>query len=99
VNRRDTFLLHSIGKIYGCRPSALLGVGDAWSAYQLDVAVLSVGVDIEAALAKGKSFDDVAGPPLTGARREGSAQRAPTQYRDPTPLVSERIAIPASGVW
>lgn len=38
-----------IAKTTNCRPSTLLGVKDEWTAYQLDCAVSTVGLAIEAA--------------------------------------------------
>ena len=32
--------MHSVAQAYGVRPSALLGIGDAWAALQFDTAVL-----------------------------------------------------------
>jgi hypothetical protein len=74
-------------------------VEDAWAAYQFDAATLSVGASVETALADGKSIDEVfAESAPAGARGNGRRADA-TRYRDPTPFVTERIAIPPSGIW
>ena len=73
-------------------------MGDAWAAYQLDVAVLTVGASVEAALTDGKSIDEIfAKQPISAP--SSSPRANTTRYRDPTPLISERIAIPPSGIW
>ena len=39
-NRENCRWVHSVAQAYGVRPSALLGIGDAWAALQFDTAVL-----------------------------------------------------------
>ena len=38
-------ILHLMATIYHKRPSEILGIADAWAAYQFDAAVLLVGLD------------------------------------------------------
>jgi hypothetical protein len=40
--------LHLLSKTYGRRPSEIVGVTDAWAAYQFDCAVMLVGLHTEA---------------------------------------------------
>ena len=35
--------MHCIAQAYGRRPSEVLGIEEAWAAYQLDAAVLTLG--------------------------------------------------------
>jgi len=37
----NLLILDAVGQRYGVRPSAILGIEDAWLAWQLDVAVLA----------------------------------------------------------
>jgi hypothetical protein len=90
------FLLHNLGKTYGCRPSAILGIDDPWAGYQLDLVCLTTGSEVEAAIMKGQSIEQALGP---SEPRRGSKSRAREQFRDPTPFVSQKMRIPESGVW
>lgn len=38
-------ILHLMATMYHKRPSEILGIADAWAAYQFDAAVLLVGLD------------------------------------------------------
>lgn len=81
---------------YGSRPSAILGVEDSWSAYQLDLCCLTLGRQVEGLISGPEKerltieqalalTDD--GAPLGGV------------YRDPSMYVKRKVAIPESGVW
>lgn len=89
------WMLHNVASAYGQRPSSVAGVVTPWEAYQLDVAVLTVGREIENGLAE----RDRDGQPvhtldelLNGERRE--AAFAPLAGR-----VTRRVAVPESGIW
>jgi hypothetical protein len=38
-------MLYLLAKTFGGRPSAYVGVGDQWAAYQFDMAVMFAGLD------------------------------------------------------
>lgn len=38
-------MLHLMATTYHRRPSEIVGIGDAWAAYQFDAAVLLVGLE------------------------------------------------------
>ena len=40
-------ILHLMATMYHKRPSEILGIADAWAAYQFDAAVLLVGLDAD----------------------------------------------------
>jgi hypothetical protein len=55
-----------VATAYGQRPSAILGIYDPstgsgceWAAYQLDLATLRLGRQVEAALAEGKDVEEI----------------------------------------
>ncbi len=89
-----------MGQRYGQRPSSFIGLrADSWAAYQLDVATLTVGRWIDSKLAEttkdGKPVhrlvDLLSNKPAAGQGSDG--------FRSVTGMVTERRAIPASGVW
>ena len=45
--RENLWALHSVSTAYGCRPSSILQIEDQWSAYQLDLACLMAGREVE----------------------------------------------------
>lgn len=47
-----------MGKTLGQRPSDILDVEDRWAAYQLDSAVIRIGIAIENALQETLEIDD-----------------------------------------
>lgn len=103
-NHEALTALDAVGRAYGIRPSAILGVEDEWAAYQLDVAaVVAGGRAGEAAPAQGGQGPG-ATPVVIDARRtvvvgaSGSARR-PAGYRDPSMYVSRKMKLPASGTW
>lgn len=75
--------LHREAKAYGCRPSELLGVSDAFMAYCLDNAVFSFGdaLEIELESQSGKTSEEV-------KRKKERVLRdwlgLPKKYRNPT---------------
>lgn len=90
--------LDAVGRAYGVRPSAILGVQDEWAAYQLDVA---------AVLAGGRPRDGggTATPVVIDNRRtvfltgQPAAPAGKAGFRDPSMYVSRKMRIPESGVW
>ncbi len=74
---------------YGQRPSAILRVADEWAAWQLDLAALIVGRDVEAMLAKGMRIENIFALP----------SRVADYVRDPHTMVTRRVKIPESGIW
>lgn len=106
-NKRELWLLHQVAETYSSRPSEIIGVRDAWIAYQIDVAVLMVGrrvekmtqdgkVSLEAALAS-LSLDSAqdAGRPASARGTSFAGQK----WADPRPMVSRTMQIPESGIW
>lgn len=52
-------LLDAVAQRYGTRPSDILGIGDPWAAYQLDVATMLAGMG--EGKAKGQSYASLGG--------------------------------------
>jgi len=103
--------LHYLAKTYGRRPSEYLGITNSWTAYQLDSAVLTAGLDHEAESLCGKSNER---KPSRKPDRSGSYRRPNRQlstrslpkkasgYQSIKTAVGpniRRIAIPENGVW
>jgi hypothetical protein len=88
-----------MGERYGTRPSAILNLRDEWAAYQVDLAAMWLGREVETAQANGESIDAIL--------EVGKAPSAPNQparpaqqYADPRgkfPIL--KMKIPPSGVW
>jgi hypothetical protein len=97
------WLLHQVAETYSQRPSEIVGVRDAWVAYQFDVAVLMVGRRVEKITQDGKVSVEAALASLE-ADGAGPAARSGTSFvgqkwADPRPMVSKKMAIPESGIW
>ena len=45
ANRTETLVLHLMATTYHRRPSEIVGIADAWAAYQFDAAVLLAGLE------------------------------------------------------
>ena len=93
------WLLHSLGKTYGQRPSEILGIEDEWAAYQLDVCALTVGCEVEAALAKGEDVEAALGQGAGVRGQESGSKGQEMEWRDARPFVKAKIKVPESGVW
>lgn len=70
---------------YSKRPSEFVQLETEWTAYQLDEACALVGLQTEAAAAKGET------PQTTGER--------PKKYASALGRVTKKIKIPKSGIW
>jgi hypothetical protein len=111
ANPNNLWLLHCLGKTYGGRPSAFVGVEDGWAAYQLDLAALVVGGEVEGRIAQadGKMTVEKAlrawAAERKAARREPSPGPSPagmgdeSRFRDVTPYIEGKVAIPPDGIW
>jgi hypothetical protein len=105
--------LHQVAQTYSSRPSAILGISDSWLAYQVDVATLLLGRQVEKLVADGKTTVGEALKRLeqeSGDRGQGSGDSPSTgsghggqwtnqKWRDPRPMVSKVMAVPESGIW
>ena len=103
--------MHQVATTYSSRPSAILGLSDAWVAYQVDVATLLLGRRIEGLTSDGKMTVAAALAQESGDRDQGSGVRsqragigdegawANQKWRDPRPYVSKVMAVPESGIW
>lgn len=69
------------------RPSSILRLQTDWTAWQVDEACALIGMQIEAAAARGEKPDF------------GSRSSAGGKYRSVRHLVKRRMKIPESGVW
>jgi hypothetical protein len=65
--------LDAIASRYGQRPSAILGISDAWAAYQFDLAVLNAGRTGESGNAEGTA----GGKPYSGLGRKARKMAVP----------------------
>lgn len=92
--------LDELARRYGQRPSQVIGIADEWAAYQLDVATLTVGRWVDGKLSErnkqGKPIHRL-GDLLREKTEKGQASSS--GFRSVTGMVTERRAIPASGVW
>lgn len=83
---------------YGQRPSQILHVADEWAAWQLDLAVLTLGRWIDGKMAErtkqGKPVHRLAA--LLGIRDPAVEAE---QFRSLKGVALKKVAIPASGVW
>lgn len=92
-----------MGRAYGVRPSAILGVTDEWAAYQLDVAAVLAGGSPEGSPSTGSGggtrvvVDNRRTVVVAG--QGGLRQAQPTGFRDPSMYVSRKMVIPESGTW
>lgn len=88
-NKPVLFRLHNLGAIYGQRPSEIIGLDDAWAAYQFDLSCLTIGRRVEKALnenaAKKKNARKPEGLVIAGilGTSEGVTQYAPLAQRAP----------------
>jgi hypothetical protein len=71
-----------VGQTYACRPSTILGLEDDWLAYQVDVAALSLGSQIEQIISDGETT-------VTQAldRLEKLGAKQPKKFQDPRILM------------
>ena len=65
------WVLHNLAKEYSQRPSAIVGVPaeDSWIAYQMDVAVLLLGREVEGKLENGETLSKALDLKLTARQR------------------------------
>ena len=71
----------------------MVGIDDAWLAYQFDLTCLVVGKQVEAALMEGKELSAVLGTD------EVKAKPKPGRFRQGLLRARRKVAIPESGVW
>lgn len=99
-NKGELWLLHQVARTYSSRPSALLGIANDWLAYQVDVAAMSLGNQVESMTADGKLTAAEALERL-GAEGRGDPARAGDgrRFRDARPMVTRTMRVPESGIW
>lgn len=96
--------VHLVAEAYGQRPSTLLSIGEPWLAYQVDLATLVVGREVESMTApdeKGRPRMSVA-EALRRLTPEAERKPAPVErgrFRSPQELVMRGIAVPERGEW
>lgn len=102
----NLWMLHNLGTAYGCRPSMILGIGDDWLAYQLDLAALTTGREVEEAISNPKKKRTVEQALAAVRLRNGVAgdgrTRTNTDGRRYKPLRKpgmKRMRVPESGIW
>jgi hypothetical protein len=91
-----------MAEAYGQRPSAILAIEDDWTAYQVDLATLLVGRRVESMTApdeRGRPGMSVAEALRRLDPQVGEAKPERGRFRDPGMFVTEKMAIPDSGVW
>lgn len=88
--KRSLLNLDRLGRAYGVRPSAVVGIEDEWAAYQFDMAALALGNRVERALADKEDVEAILGgkPSKSRAKQFASAKR-----------FARKMQVPASGVW
>lgn len=101
-NRQELWLLHQVGKSYCSRPSAILGIADDWLAYQVDVATLLLGSQVDAMTQDGKQSVESALAELD--RRDGAAAPRPERavrsaFRPLAAPGIRKMKIPENGIW
>lgn len=100
-SRANLWELDELARRYGQRPSQVVGIDDPWAAYQLDVATLTVGRWVDGKLAernkKGKPVHRLVD--LLREKTDQGQGGSSSGFRSVAGLVTERRAIPASGVW
>ena len=90
---------------YSTRPSSFLGLpADSWEAFQVDLACLRLGREIESKLAErdknGKPKHTVASIMSDFApAREQLSVRQETQYASLREHVTRKVRIPENGIW
>ena len=88
-----------MGSTYSTRPSSFLGLPpDSWEAFQVDLACLRLGREIENKLAE----RDKKGKPVNRLQDllgESKSADDASQYRSLAGMVTEKMKIPDSGVW
>ena len=72
-------------------------VEDTWLAFQVDLACLTVGKQVERLTRPGPKGE----PGWTVERALAEGESVPTagKFRDPTPYVKGKMRIPESGIW
>ena len=88
-----------MGSTYSVRPSSFLGLSpDSWEAFQVDLACLRLGREIENKLAE----RDKKGEPVNRLQDllgESKPADDASQFRSLAGMVTEKMVIPDSGVW
>lgn len=91
-----------LAESYGQRPSSLLSIEDGWLAYQVDLAVLVLGREVEQMTApdeKGRRRLSVAEALRRLDPNAEQAKPARGRFRSPRLLTARGLAVPESGVW
>jgi|WetSurMetagenome_2_1015567.scaffolds.fasta_scaffold1153564_2 hypothetical protein len=71
--------LHQLATTYHSRPSEIIGVGETWAAYQLDMAVLRFAQYVDEQLEKKRSLRSILEPAPDGAPRIDVSKLGPIQ--------------------
>ena len=107
--RGNLWALHNVASAYGCRPSEILGVEDPWAAYELDLACLVAGREVERLTMPAEGELGVASSPrssqlsveevLGASVQELEARRVARQFADPRVRPMGKMVVPEGGVW
>lgn len=99
---------------YGCRPSEILGVEDPWAAYELDLACLVAGREVERltmppstgpSTSSGEPLDGLSVEEVLRQAQEGGslaeleARRVARGFADPRVRPMGKMVVPEGGVW
>ncbi len=86
-NKRLLWNLHNLAATYGQRPSDYLEVDDNWLAYQIDLACLTVGREIEGRIRRKL--------PVNWGDKKPAAKQAVGSLR----ARARKMSVPENGVW
>lgn len=88
--RRDLLNLDRLGRTYGVRPSAILGIEDEWAAYQFDLAAMALGNRVEKAIIDKEDVSALLGEKAGKVDKKRFASLKGQ---------ARKIKIPDSGIW
>jgi hypothetical protein len=92
VTEANLLLLDRLGERYGQRPSAFLGLDDAWLAYQVDVAAWEARVRV---LDEDTAQHGAFHAPNPALRQSG--RRTPGSFKGLGAV--RKMKIPENGIW
>ena len=89
-----------MGQRYGQRPSSFIGLkADSWEAYQLDVAVLTVGRWVDGKLAETTKDGKPVHRLVELLSDKPEKAQGSDGFRSVAGLVTQKVKIGPSGVW
>lgn len=86
-NKRLLWNLHNLAAAYGKRPADYLEIDDTWLAYQVDLACLIVGREIEGRIRRKA--------PVNWGDKKPATQHTVGSLR----ARARKLAVPENGVW